>query len=155
MTVCDDVRRFHGGCVARRGQGVLILGESGTGKSDLLLRLLARGYDLVADDRIEMENGLVRAPAPLRGLVEVRGWGIVRRAFVPEVMPRLTVRLIRQGEAFSRLPEEGLTDEETGLPVMMLDGMMASAPERIDMALDCLEGRAFLLPQSAMLVRDD
>ncbi|WP_291365785.1 HPr kinase/phosphorylase [Acetobacter sp. UBA5411] len=155
MTVCDGVQRFHGGCVARRGQGVLILGASGTGKSDLLLRLLTRGYDLVADDRIEMENGLVRAPATLRGLVEVRGWGIVRRSFVPEVTPRLTVRLIRQGEAFSRLPEEGLTDGETGLPVLMLDGMMASAPERIDMALDCLEGRAFLLPQSAMLVRDD
>lgn len=155
MTVCDGVRRFHGGCVARCGQGVLILGASGTGKSDLLLRLMARGYDLVADDRIEMENGLVRAPATLRGLVEVRGWGIVRRSFVSEVTPRLTVRLIRQGESFSRLPEAGVTDEETGLPILMLDGMMASAPERIDMALDCLEGRAFLLPQSAMLVRDD
>lgn len=155
MTANDRVRRFHGGCVARRGLGVLIFGASGAGKSDLLLRLLARGYDLVADDRIEMEDDLVRAPAALRGLVEVRGWGIVRRAFVPEVVPHLAVRLIRPGEAFSRLPEEGLTDGETGLPVLTLDGMMASAPERIDVALDCLEGRAFLLPQSAMLVSDN
>jgi HPr kinase/phosphorylase len=155
VTIRDGVRRFHGGCVARRGLGVLILGASGSGKSDLLLRLLARGYDLVADDRIEMEGELVRAPCALRGLVEVRGWGIVRRSFVPEVTPCLTVRLIRQGEMFSRLPEEGLTDGETGLPVLTLDGMMASAPERIDMALDCLEGRAFLLSQSAMLARDD
>lgn len=154
MTTHDGIRKLHGGCVARGKLGVLIFGVSGSGKSDLLLRLLGRGYDLVADDRIEMEGGLVRAPASLRGLVEVRGWGIVRRAFVPEVTPRLTVRLLRQGQAFYRLPEEGVTDEETGLPLLTLDGMMASAPERIDLALDCLEGRAFLLSQGTMLARD-
>ena len=63
------------------GDGVLILGASGAGKSSVALKLLAMGAKLVADDRVELfEHEQVlwaRAPASLAGLIEARGLGIV------------------------------------------------------------------------------
>ena len=73
---------LHASCAAHQGDGVLILGPSGAGKSDLLLRLLGRGWDLVADDQVELmaEDGtlVARTPAPLAGMMEVRGIGLLR-----------------------------------------------------------------------------
>ena len=69
--------QLHASCAARDVHGVLLLGPPGSGKSDLLLRLLDRGFALVADDRVEVEDGVARAPAALAGLVEVRGLGIL------------------------------------------------------------------------------
>ena len=67
---------------ARRPMRVcLLLGESGAGKSDLALRLIAAGAQLVADDRVELSvesNRLIaRAPANLAGLIEIRNVGII------------------------------------------------------------------------------
>ena len=54
---------LHASCAALRGDGVLILGPPGAGKSELVLRLLGRGWDLVADDQVEhvvlLEDGAV------------------------------------------------------------------------------------------------
>ncbi len=61
--------------------GVLLRGPSGSGKSDLALRLIDAGARLVADDQTELcaENGALtlRAPARLAGRLEVRGLGLV------------------------------------------------------------------------------
>lgn len=61
-------------------RGVLITGPSGSGKSDLALRLAAAGYRLVADDRtlVWSSGGVLfgRAPDSLRGRLEVRGQGV-------------------------------------------------------------------------------
>src|SRR4051812_30268500 len=62
--------KIHGSCAARDGAGVLFLGPPGSGKSDLLLRLLDRGFVLVADDRVEIDGGVARAPETLSGLLE-------------------------------------------------------------------------------------
>src|SRR6185437_11683245 len=70
--------QIHASCASRRGSGVLLVGPPGSGKSDLLLRLLARGFDLVSDDRTEIEDGLARPVPALAGLLEVRRLGIVR-----------------------------------------------------------------------------
>ncbi len=151
-----SLTRLHACCAARDEAGVLISGVPGAGKSDLLLRLIGRGYRLVADDRVELEDGLARAPAALRGLIEIRGWGVIRRPFIEAVRPVLMVRLVRAGADVPRLPDcREAHDPETDLPVLWLDGMLASAPDRIDAALDCLAGRAFRLPQGAMLTGDD
>lgn len=165
MTPPVGMRQFHASCAARQGVAVLLFGPPGSGKSDLLLRLLARGYDLVADDRVEMEGRTVRAPAALRGLIEVRGWGIVRRSFLPEACAVLSVGLVARGDLVARLPgstsadtgpsADGPVDPFTGLPFLQLCPHTCSAPERIDVALDCVEGRAFRLPQDAMLRADD
>lgn len=149
------MHRLHASCAARDGKGVLLLGASGAGKSDLLLRLVRRGYALIADDRVVLENGRVRCPERLQGLMEVRGLGIVRMPFETDAEAVLAVRLLAPNETFPRLPEEGARDAETGLPVLYLDPSMASAPDRVDVALDCLELRAFLIPQGDMPVADN
>ncbi len=76
------VMQIHGSCACRAGDGVLLIGSPGAGKSDLVLRLLARGFDLVADDRVDIVDGMARPVPALAGLLEVRGLGIVRLAYV-------------------------------------------------------------------------
>ncbi|MGB3147382.1 MAG: hypothetical protein WBA91_06440 [Paracoccaceae bacterium] len=72
---------IHATTVACLGQGVIILGPSGSGKSGLALGLMAYGATLVADDQTEIQQRDGRlwatAPAPLRGMIEARGIGIL------------------------------------------------------------------------------
>jgi HPr kinase/phosphorylase len=68
-------------CARWLGRGILLRGAPASGKSDLLLRLLEAGADLLADDlvRLEVRNGrLIARPVAHRGLVELRGQGLVR-----------------------------------------------------------------------------
>lgn len=72
---------LHANAVVFQGQGVLIKGASGQGKSGLSLQLMALGAQLVADDRtiLEHSDGAVwmSAPTSLHGLIEARGVGIL------------------------------------------------------------------------------
>lgn len=89
--------------------GVMILGASGAGKSDLALRLIEGGALLVADDQtwIESDGRRLRASAPrqITGLIEVRGVGIRATAVKHATVLRLAVSLA-QGVA-ERMPEPG------------------------------------------------
>ena len=73
---------LHATAVAIDGRAVLLRGPSGSGKSDLALRLIDAGARLVADDQSELSRRgdvlMVRAPATIAGLIEVRGLGILR-----------------------------------------------------------------------------
>ena len=104
MTPPGEIR--HGTCVAVDGRGLLILGPSGAGKSALALRLLSLGAVLVADDRTELlvENDrlIARCPAPLRGLIEARGLGILHAPTVEMTAIALVVDLGQTEE--QRLP---------------------------------------------------
>ncbi len=131
-----QVIRVHGTCVARDGAGVLLLGPAGAGKSDLALRLMARGFDLVADDQVLIEDGTARPPAPLAGLLEVRGLGILS---VPHATTARLVLAVELG-ASERLPEMR-RHQELGLPLVQMPAESASAPERVLLALDCALGR--------------
>lgn len=70
------MERHHATCVAINRKGILIMGPSGSGKSDLALRLIERGAVLVADDQVELqaEKGdlIAKAPAAIKGLIEAR-----------------------------------------------------------------------------------
>ncbi|SHF36182.1 Hpr(Ser) kinase/phosphatase [Caldanaerobius fijiensis DSM 17918] len=73
---------LHGVLVDVYGLGILILGESGIGKSETALELVKRGHRLVADDAVEIrkvgENTLVgSAPELIRHFIEIRGIGIL------------------------------------------------------------------------------
>jgi len=132
---------IHASCAAIGRAGVLILGESGSGKSDLLLRLMDEGARLVADDRTELyvANGRLWAHAPknITGLMEVRGLGIVAGPFAKSVALALAVRLgaaERMPAPAFYAPPEGLARAKP-VPLIVLDGAGASAPARVRLAL--------------------
>ena len=83
------MERIRGTCIAVDGRGVLLRGPSGGGKSDLALRLIDGGARLVSDDYTDIENREGRlfasAPPEIRGMLEVRGLGVVRVASEPSV----------------------------------------------------------------------
>ena len=73
---------MHGVLVEVYGEGILILGESGVGKSETALELVKRGHRLIADDLVEIRRVsdttlLGAAPENIRHLIEIRGIGIV------------------------------------------------------------------------------
>jgi HPr kinase/phosphorylase len=129
--------QIHGSCASRSGDGVLLIGPAGAGKSDLLLRLLARGFDLVADDRVEVAEGVARPVESLAGLLEVQGLGIVR---LPHVTAARLALVVDLGEPAERMPSPA-RHEALHLPMTRLDARLASAPERVALALDCALGR--------------
>ena len=71
----------HGVLVEVYGEGILILGDSGIGKSETAIELLKRGHQLVADDAVEIRRVSNRlhgvAPELIRHYIEVRGVGII------------------------------------------------------------------------------
>lgn len=78
----------HGVFVEVYGEGVLILGDSGVGKSETALELIKRGHRLIADDAVEIRNVSHKtlvgsAPENIRHFIELRGIGVVnaRRLF--------------------------------------------------------------------------
>ncbi len=78
----------HGGLVEVYGEGLLLLGDSGVGKSETAIELVKRGHRLIADDAVEIKRVSNRtlvgsAPEIIRHYVELRGIGIVdvRRLF--------------------------------------------------------------------------
>lgn len=85
------------GCVAIAGQGILIEGPAGSGKSSLALALIDRGAGLVGDDGVVLTvrtAQLWAAPHPnTQGQLEVRNLGIVRLPFLAGIRICLIVRL--------------------------------------------------------------
>jgi len=114
-----------------------MVGPPGSGKSDLALRLLSRGFELVADDQVTIADGIASSPPTLAGLLETRGLGIVRLPYRRQARLALVVDLANQAERLP-LPER---HAELGLPVVHIDATAASAPERVALALDCALGR--------------
>jgi HPr kinase/phosphorylase len=139
VTFPPAMATIHATCVAVDGRGVLLRGPSGSGKSDLALRLIDAGGRLVADDRVQLslEGGLViaRPPAILAGLIEARGFGPIPVPFLPEA-PIMLVADLKPDEAIERLPEPG-TCAYLGiiLPLVSVSPFEASAPIKLRFAL--------------------
>jgi serine kinase of HPr protein (carbohydrate metabolism regulator) len=135
--------QVHATCVAIGGAGVLLRGPSGAGKSDLALRLIdggsADGPRLVADDRVDLtlQGGRIwaRPPDALRGLLEVRGIGIMPMKFTEEAPVALVCDLVAP-PLVERLPEVRATPIlEQDIPFIRLAPFEASAPAKIRLAL--------------------
>jgi serine kinase of HPr protein (carbohydrate metabolism regulator) len=130
---------IYGTCVAVGRRGVLIRGRSGAGKSDLALRLIADGARLVADDQVLLRRvaGKVTASAPktLRGLIEVRGVGIVPVPTASSAALCLIVDLVSP-RAVPRLPEPVFaTLAGVAVPLVIVTPFEASAPLKVRLAL--------------------
>lgn len=130
---------MHATCVAIDGHGVLLRGPSGSGKSDLALRLIAQDAALVADDQVALaaddDELWATAPERLRGLMEVRGVGLVRLPVAGRAPVRLVVDLVPPDEV-PRLPERQTCDVAgVTLPCYRLHALQASAPAKLRLLL--------------------
>ena len=119
-------RTRHGVLVKVYGEGILILGESGVGKSETAIELVKRGHRLVADDAVEIkrvsDNTLVgSSPEIIRHFVELRGIGIidVKEIFgIGAVKDTENIDMIihlepwEEGKQYDRL---GMVDEYTNI----------------------------------------
>ncbi len=133
---------YHASCIAVDGFGVLIRGAPGIGKSDLAIRLLDGGGKLVADDQVLVSgaSGLLLASAPetLRGLVEVRGLGIVRAPVMPEARLALIIDLVPDGQN-ERMPlPDHCVVEGIPLPRIRITPHHASAAAVVRLAVRTL-----------------
>jgi serine kinase of HPr protein (carbohydrate metabolism regulator) len=130
------MRRIHGTCVLLSGFGVLLRGPSGSGKSDLALRLIDGGARLVADDQVELVPSgrrlLAQAPESLRGLIEIRGIGIQRMEAAGPSPLGLVVDLCAEEE---RLPEMETADlQGFAIRRLALPAFHASTPAKLRFA---------------------
>ncbi len=124
----------HGVLVEVYGEGVLLLGDSGIGKSETAIELVKRGHRLIADDAVEIKRvsatTLVgRAPEIIRHYVELRGVGIVdvRRLFgMGAVKETEKIDLVinlenwQDGKMYDRLGMEETTTDILGINVPMI-----------------------------------
>jgi HPr kinase/phosphorylase len=129
----------HATAVAIDGKAVLLRGPPGAGKSDLGLRLIDAGARLISDDQSELRRSggrvLVRAPAAIRGLIEVRGIGIVRLPALAGVPLALIADLVAP-DRVERLPEPR-REPILGLdvPIVAIAPFEASAVAKLRAAL--------------------
>jgi HPr kinase/phosphorylase len=146
--VSEEAILVHATAVAIGGRAVLLRGPSGSGKSDLGLRLIDAGARLVADDQTLVERDgdvlLVRAPEPIAGLIEVRGVGIVSVESLSAARLTLIADLVA-AQHVERLPEPssetifGLT-----IPRVVIAPFEVSAPIKLRLALAAASGEGYL-----------
>jgi serine kinase of HPr protein (carbohydrate metabolism regulator) len=130
--------QIHATCIEVEGVGVLLRGHSGSGKSDLALRLIDGGARLIADDRTDLavEDGRLVAtcPAPLAGRLEVRGVGIGPVPSVARAVVGLVIDLVEPARV-ERLPvSTQCRIDGIALPVLALVPFEASAPAKLRLA---------------------
>ena len=139
----------RGTAVRVNGRGVLLRGPSGSGKSDLALRLIDRGGLLISDDYVATQGGaeqvFLKPPEAIAGLIELRGAGLAKIDYVSEVPLVLVVELVPDGQV-ERLPEP---DEAVilghKLPLLRLEGLTPSAPVKLEMAVAVASGELELV----------
>jgi serine kinase of HPr protein (carbohydrate metabolism regulator) len=134
-----EERLVHATCVAIGGRGVLLRGASGSGKSDLALRLIDQGAKLVSDDQVRIgrrgEKLVARAPRTIAGKIEVRGIGIVAVSAKAGVPLALVVELTSRAN-IERMPKpQRWRCLGRSVPKIRLDPFEASAPAKLRLAV--------------------
>ena len=141
MNIRLSSETIHASSVAIDGRAVLITGPSGSGKSDLTLRLLDRGFALVSDDQTLVKKTATRltasAPPTIRGKLEIRGIGIVEMDHIDDQPVALVVELTSD---IQRIPDDSRDRPIMGVPVPLISvyAMSASAASKVALALDRL-----------------
>ncbi|MEG1687069.1 MAG: HPr(Ser) kinase/phosphatase [Angelakisella sp.] len=125
----------HGVLVEVYGEGVLLLGDSGVGKSETAIELVKRGHRLIADDaveirRIDSKTLIGTSPENIRHFLELRGIGIinVRKIFgigsvkvTEEINMLIHLELWNQNKVYDRMGVEDEFTDILGLPVPSLN----------------------------------
>lgn len=137
---------IHATGIFFEGKGVLLTGPSGSGKSDLALRMMALGAELIGDDYVEVsrdENGLLvmAVPTNIAGMIEVRNVGVLEVSFRPMAEVDLVLCLVAGQEInrLERLPEQkSITLEGREIPCLDFYALEVSAPEKLRAAIKFL-----------------
>ena len=121
----------------------MIEGESGAGKSDLALRLIDRGAQLISDDYTLLQRAggelIASPPDTISGKIEVRGLGVLETPYVEKIPVALLIRLT---DAPERLPLADEVRRIAGVDIreVAVDSRTASAPIKVELALRHLVG---------------
>ena len=131
---------LHASCVAIGGRAVLLTGSPGAGKSDVALRLIDSGAQLVADDQTmlqrEKDTLLASPPSAIAGMIEIRHIGLIKMAFVESIPVALYVELTPLHATIERLPEpDSVFLLDHPVQRLRLPGFAASTPAKIRAAL--------------------
>jgi len=152
MTPEQEKSGLHATTVQLRGRGVMLMGKSGAGKTELALTLVERATlrneqaSLVADDRTllhaEGDRLLASVPEALAGGVEIRGAGLFTVAYVKQTPLDLVVMLVSPDEA-ERYPGdekwrfEGFEIKRLLLPALSSNGDSSALSRAIEATLFC------------------
>lgn len=143
---------LHATCIAIDGRAALLIGPSGSGKSDLALRLCTGTQKidgkvldvrLVADDQVHLtcrDGRLYASPPPtIAGKIEARGLGILTMTYIETAEVKLAVTLVH-GQPIERMPDPPSRRELLGvaLPSISLCAFENSAPAKVAFALSQL-----------------
>jgi HPr kinase/phosphorylase len=125
---------LHGTAVSIDGHGIVLTGKSGSGKSDLAVRLIDRGAVLIGDDQVRVTSADGLVISGNSGQLEIRGLGILNFPHCAHAPLRLLVELGEDGERF---PASLPLGELAGQPVakLRLSAFTPSAAIKVEMAL--------------------
>jgi HPr kinase/phosphorylase len=139
------MERVYGTSIAINGRAVLLRGPSGSGKSDLALRVIEAGGRLVADDQTilvrEQDRLIATCPDPISGRIEVRGIGIVPVETVRRAPLALVMDMV-PAEQVDRFPEPAhclYLDVE--IPLLSIAPFEISAAAKVRLALMLVDGK--------------
>ena len=130
---------IHGTAVVAQGRAVLLRGPSGSGKSDLALRLIDRGFVLVADDQVLLSRDgdqlIAQAPSTIAGLIELRGLGLVTLPYCQKAPIHLIADLV-PAQQVERLPaSHAIEFFGLDIPCLRLHAFDATTALKISIAL--------------------
>ncbi|MDG1438857.1 MAG: HPr kinase/phosphatase C-terminal domain-containing protein [Emcibacteraceae bacterium] len=130
---------IHASCVEYFSKGILIIGSSGAGKSDLSLRLMDASGKLVSDDyvNVEAKNGkLIGSVVPnIEGMIEVRGVGLMKVGYIKKHPIDMVLDLC-EFENIDRLPEKEFFEQDgITIPLYKFDGFSVSALAKINLLI--------------------
>ncbi|MEE2694817.1 MAG: HPr kinase/phosphatase C-terminal domain-containing protein [Pseudomonadota bacterium] len=133
------LKRLHSTAVVLDDNGVLIIGESGSGKSDLALRLIDGGATLISDDiticKKKNDKVYLSSPIETKGLLEVREVGIITVPFVNGIKLKMVVRLTEKN--LNRNPNKNFTRVlGVRVPLLLINGKSPSAVVKVKVKLN-------------------
>ncbi len=149
MTISHS-KKIPGSCVEVEGLGVIFRGPTGSGKSDLTLRLIDSGANLIADDvtelAIENEILIARAPKTIRHLLEVRGIGVLKIGGALKAKLGVIIDLVTSEQIERRPDEQRIEMLGRHIPLFQIFAFEASSPAKVRLIVRQLKGEVLNVP---------
>jgi serine kinase of HPr protein (carbohydrate metabolism regulator) len=137
-------QKIHATCISVEGTGLLFRGPSGSGKSDLALRMMEHNSQLIADDWVDLtlqgDVLIAQAPIRLKGLLEVRGVGII------EVPYGISIRVLGVIDLVDSNKIQRLPVHQTAIllgvkiPIYQINPWEISAIAKVQLVRDLISG---------------